>query len=247
MDQSDFQNMASGNAVPVAVKHKDAHIVDPWTTPILFSGNEVPDFHDNSGSYGRRMAVIAFNYAVEKPDGSLSDRLYAEIAAFIAKINRQYRNMVRRFGHKGIWTILPEEFKNQRAELTATSNALIGFLSSSAVRKGRDLYMPLDVLRAAVMEHANRNNLARPHWGGDYYRGPLTLENLHLSDKPQKRLYPRNQVSASKRKIEDIYVYGIDLAANCIVADSADQAPDAFVATRQDDPGPQRKRQRPYP
>lgn len=212
MDQSDFQNMASGNAVPCAIKHKDAFIVDPWITPLLFSGNEPPGYHDNSGSYGRRMAVVAFNFMVTNPDGSLSEKLKMEQAAFIAKINRQYRNMVRRWGHIGIWNILPEEFKTQRAELTATSNALIGLLSSASVRKGPKLYMPLDILRAAVMNHAQRNNLVRPQWGGDYYRGPLTSEGLKLDDKVKKKYYPRH----SKTRIEDIYVMGVDLAVNCV-------------------------------
>jgi len=225
MDQSDFQNMASGNSVLCAVKHKEAVVIDPWTTPILFSGNEPPGYHDNSGSYGRRMAVVAFNYGVDKPDGSLSERLKQELPAFIAKCNRAYRNMVRRYGNQGVWNILPVEFKNQRAELTATSNALIGFLTSAFVRKGERLYMPLDVLRAAVMAHAQRNNLVRPQWGGDYYRGPLTAENLKIGVAVQRKYYPRH----TKTRVDDIYVFGIDIAANCVDGSVPGNAADAFM------------------
>ena len=225
LDQSDFQNMASGNAVLYAIKHQNAAVADPWTTPVLFSGNEVPGFHDNAGSYGRRMGVVAFNFMVTRPDGALYDRLMAEFPAFLAKINRVYRNMVRRWGHTGIWNILPQEFKSHRAELTAASNALVGFLSSTAVRKGQKLYMPLDVLRAAVMNHAQRNNLARPQWGGDYYRGPIVSEGLTIGAKIMRKYYPRH----TQIRVEDIFVFGIDLATNCVGGPDPSANADAFL------------------
>lgn len=230
LDQSDFQNACSGNAVSVAIKHDKPQIIDPWTTGLLLSGNEPPGYHDNSGSFGRRMAVIQFDYNVENPDGSMAQRLLDEMPSFIAKCNRQYRNMIRRHGTQGIWTILPAEFKKQRAELTATSNALIGFLASSLLKKGEGLYMPIDTIRDEVMAYAMRNNLEKPHWGPDYYRGPLTQEHLTLSDEVERRYYPRNQrVTRSKSRI----VYGCDLVANSEVVGENGQ--DAFLIA--DKPG----------
>lgn len=249
MDQSDFQNMASGNATLVAVKNKDPFVVEPWTTPVLYSGNESPGFHDNSGSYGRRMAVIAFLYTVTRPDGSLPQRLADEMGAFIAKANMQYRNMIRRHGQRGIWTILPEEFKIQRAELTAASNALIGLFASGLITKGANLYMPLKSLRDACMMHAQRNGLQRPQWGGEYYRGPITSEGLLISPKTQRKKYPRHLDD----RVVDFYVYGCDLTSNCDVSNpsralNAQVQPPAPPPPIMDDsvsPPPARKRPRP--
>ena len=212
MDQSDFQNITSGNAILVAVKHKEPRIVDPWTTPMVFSGNTVPGYHDNSGSYGRRVAVIAFLQSVLCPDGSLARRMMLEMPAFLVKANWQYRNMVRRYGDAGIWTILPEEFMAQRASLTETSNALVGFLASGLIKKGDGLYMPLNTLRDAVMAHAMRNNIEKPKWGSDYYMGPLTSEGLAVGGSRQKRRYPRYTTQSVG---PELFIYGCDLQANC--------------------------------
>ena len=215
LDQSDFQNACSGNAVSVAVKFKDAMIVDPWETGLILSGNEVPGYHDNSGSFGRRLAVILFSKMVDAPDGSMSQKLYDEMAAFLAKCNRQYRNMMRRCGNRGIWTVLPQEFKIQRAELTATSNALVGFLSSGILNKEASLYMPIDEMRDAVMNYAVRNNLEKPHWGPDYYRGPITQDHLIMRSIITRRYYPRYQ---RKHRVRAMFVDGCDLAVRCEAA-----------------------------
>jgi len=212
LDQSDFQNACSGNAVSCAVKFKDPMIIDRWKTPLVLSGNEPPGYRDNSGSFGRRMAVILFMFIVSNPDGLMQQKLFSEMSSFIAKCNRQYRNMLRRFGNKGIWNILPQEFKVQRAELTATSNALVGFLASSNLCRGEGLYMPLDVLRDSVMQYAQKTNLEKPHWGPDFYRGPLVQEKLIIGETPEKRYYPRCQ---NKRRVFGLFVYGCDLAINC--------------------------------
>lgn len=207
MDQSDFQNACSGNAVSCAVKHGKPDIVDPWTTPIVGSGNEPPGYHDNSGSYGRRMAVIAFLYLVGNPDGAMAQRLMDEMPAFIVKCNRQYRNMLRRHGTRGIWQILPQEFRMQRNELTATSNAMIGFITSGMLIKGPELYLPLNKLRDAVVDYARRNNLEKPRWGPDYYRGPLIQEGLRVTDETLKKIYPPR----SGKRVTGKFVFGCDM------------------------------------
>lgn len=212
LDQSHFQIMATGGTMSCAVKGKSTLIVDPWTTPVVGSGNVVPDYHDNSGSYGRRMAVVGFNEPVTNPDGTLAQRLKADMPNFIVKCNRFYRNMVRRFPRQGVWNVLPIEFKIHRQELTATSNALIGLLASSDVRKSPNYYVPLRVLCTAVMSYALRNNIAKPQWGPDYFRGPFAIEGLTVSARQKKR-YPRLSTNVKKR-VDDAYVFGIDLVAN---------------------------------
>jgi hypothetical protein len=212
MDQSDFQNAASGNTISCAQKHKEPLVVDPWTAPIMWSGNRVPGFGDNAGSYSRRMAVIAFWKAVTKPDTTLSAQLREQMAAMIVKMNRQYRNMVRRHGNSGIWNILPKEFIDQKAEISATSNALVGFLQSTSITRGADLYVPLSVLRDQVMQHAVSCGIPKPHWNADYYRGALVQEKFELTGVTSKA-YPRRD--GQGRAIHGQFVLGFDITINC--------------------------------
>jgi hypothetical protein len=219
LDQSEFQNSISGNGVSCAVKYKNPKYVKPWFCTQLWSGNEPPGFHDNSGSVGRRFATLLFAFAVLNPDGDLPNKLMQEMAAFICKANRCYKNMIRRYGSRGIWKILPREFTEQRAELTATTNALIGLLNSEVVRKhkpgdaiDRKMYMPLNKLLEAVNIYATSHNLEKPQWGPDYYRGPLTQAGLEIGTTAQRKYYPRY---TTKRPPATTYVYGIDLESNC--------------------------------
>ena len=218
LDQTEFQNSISGNGVSCAIKFKTPKLIKPWFCTQLWSGNEPPGFHDNSGSVGRRFATLLFAFSVTKPDGDLPDKLLGEMAAFICKANRCYKNMIRRYGSRGIWKILPREFGEQRAELTATTNALIGLLNSELVRKhkageqiNRLLYMPVDELLKAVNAYAQSHNLEKPQWGPDYYRGPLTQAGLEIGTSPQRKNYPRH----TPRRLRAIYVHGIDIEAVC--------------------------------
>ena len=234
LDQTEFQNSISGNGVSCAQKYKGPKLVKPWYCTQLWSGNEPPGFHDNSGSVGRRFATLLFAFKVMHPDGSLPVRILREMAAFICKANRCYKNMVRRHGTTGIWNILPKEFDDQRAELTATSNALVGLLNSELVRKlkpddaqYRKTYMPLDELLKAVNLFAQSHNLEKPQWGPDYYRGPLTQAGLEIEAKPQRKNYPRH----TSRRLRGQYVYGIDLEATCELAEA--NGGEAFAAAGQ--------------
>lgn len=231
LDQSEFQNSISGNGVSCAVKFKNPKYVKPWVCTQLWSGNEPPGFHDNSGSVGRRFATLLFAFKVMNPDGSLPERLMDEMAAFICKANRCYKNMVRRHGTKGIWKILPKEFDDQRAELTATSNALVGVLNSEMVRKlkasdpsYKKTYMPLDELLKAVNAYAQSHNLEKPQWGPDYFRGPLIQAGLEIEQTVQRKNYPRH----TQRRLRAQYVYGIDLESTCELAEA--NGGEAFAA-----------------
>jgi hypothetical protein len=210
MDQSDFQNAASGNAISCPQKHKEPLNVDPWLTPIMWSGNRVPGFGDNAGSYSRRMAVLAFWKAISRPDTTLSSKLREQMAAMICKMNRQYRNMVRRHGNSGIWNILPKEFVEQKAVISATSNALVDFFQSTSITRGPELYMPLTVLRDQVMQHAVSCGQQKPHWNADYYRGAIVQEQFVLTGN-LSRVYPR----ARGRTVSGQFIEGCDITINC--------------------------------
>jgi hypothetical protein len=230
MDQSDFQNIVSGNGVSCAVKLKGTRIEKPWKTSIVLSGNVVPAFQDNSGSVGRRMAVVLCPKTVEHPDGSLFDKMKEEMPAFICKCNRMYRNMLRRYGNKGIWEILPADFQDQRMELTASTNALAGFLSSNLIRRtgiaGEELYISMDTLRDAVTVFAMKNNMSKPIWTPDFYRGPLALAGFKITKATDRKKYPRH----GERVIRGPFVLGFDLEIACELAEQNGREAFARVA-----------------
>ena len=177
------------------------------------------------------MAVIHFAFMVARADGTLFDKLMDEMPRFICKCNRIYRNMIRRHGARGIWDkdVLPVEFIQQREELTACSNALVGFLSSNQIRRTPDgapneLYISLEGLRDAVLGYAIKNNVERPQWGPDYYRGPIAVAGLRLGPEKDRKKYPRH----GSRICRGPFVYGLDLEINCEIAESNGQ--EAFAA-----------------
>jgi hypothetical protein len=192
LDQSDFQNMASGTTVSCPVKFNDPIVVMRWACGVVWSGNEVPDWHDNAGSYSRRLAVLLFSKVVSNPDGSLGNRLLEELPYIIIKGNWAYRNMIRRYSQTaGIWSLLPQELQDQRKEIATTSNALAGFLESKDLVFGNECYMPLSLLRDKCKKFATNNNYVMPKWCADYWRGPIALKKLHIENEEKK--WPRIQ------------------------------------------------------
>lgn len=213
LDQSDFQNMSSGNRVSCPNKNKDPIVVPKWKCGVAWSGNEVPNFHDNSGSYSRRMVILLFAYVVVNVDMTLMDRLLAELPMLIVKGNMAYRNMLRRYGDKkGIWEVLPREFKEQKNELASTNNALMNFFNSGKLVFGTRKYMPIEILRDRVMDHAKKNGFATPSWTKDYYRDPFHRYGLKTTAYTEK-VWPRSQnvPKDQQYKTKAVYVMGCDL------------------------------------
>lgn len=193
LDQSDFQNMASGNMVSCPVKHHDPIVVKKWKCLVHWSGNETMDFHDNANSVNRRLVILLFAYSVEQQDMTLPRRLLEELPSIIVKGNWAYRNMLRRYGtSRAIWEFLPREFKEQQQELAASTNALAGLFASGQLEVGRNLYMPMGRLRDMLNEYAKKNGYVLPKWTPDYWRG--TFARYHVTDAKRRLEYPRNQV-----------------------------------------------------
>jgi hypothetical protein len=218
LDQSDFQNAISGNAVSCAIKHGKPTIFDPFITALCMSGNEPPGYTDNAGSWGRRAVGIPFNYEVQNPDSTMSCRLRMEMPAFILKCNWQYRNMLRRYGKQGIWKILPEEFAQQRAELTASTNALVGWMQSDQATLHREAWVPMDVVIESVRNYATSHNIRKTTWSPDYYNGPFRTYGLRVGKAPDDAMWPRTAVAGGEARPQPyrgMCVYGIDLSTGC--------------------------------
>lgn len=125
---------------------------------------------------------------------------------------------------------MPQEFQQQRQELTSCSNALVGFINSNQVRRSaineplETLYISVETLRDAVLGYAIKNNLEKPQWGPDYYRGPIAAAGLRLGSEKEKKKYPRH----GDRLVRGPFVFGLDLEINCEIAERNGQ--EAFAA-----------------
>ena len=86
------------------------------------------------------------------------------------------------------------------------------------------LYMTVEALRDAVLGYAIKNNLEKPQWGPDYYRGPVAASGLRLGSEKDRKKYPRH----GDRITRGPFVFGIDLEINCEIAERNGQ--EAFAA-----------------
>jgi hypothetical protein len=211
LDQQVFQNMVSGNKVSLPQKNKDAHEVT-WRIPVFCSGNILPGYKDNSGSFSRRLFIISYTQVVRHVDTTLADKLSTEVAAAICKCNRMYKNMVRRLEFaqaqgQTFWDAIPKEFTIERNNAAQCSNVLVHFLQSGKLAYGPRLYMPWEHFCTALQNHCASHGMDRPRMVPTFYDGTFASMNLRLA--PSCALpYPRHETQIMK---PDKWIGGCDL------------------------------------
>jgi hypothetical protein len=209
LDQSDFQNMSSANRVSCPRKHKDPLLIQKWHCGVTWAGNEIPDFSDNAGSFSRRLFVVYFPRVIKQVDMTLGARLMNEIPLLIIKGNWAYRNLLRQYGNRGIWDIAPQEFKEQRSQLAASSNSLMNLFASGTLVFSKDAYITLSRLRDFLTEHCKKTGFSQPRWNADFYNGPIASCGLVVETHNWE--WPRNQVTLPKKRVHTAYVVGCEL------------------------------------
>ena len=216
MDQQLFQKMVSGNPVSLPEKNRTALVLERgWKTPMLFSGNVLPDYKDNSGSYARRILMILYNIIVTHIDPTISDRLMKnEVGAAIIKCVRAYLNMVRRYNELAsngtdFWHALPEEFRIQKNNLQQSANAMMNFLYSTKIIYGKSLYMPFDVFAKQAQEHWTSMGINRQRLSPSNYEGPFSIVGISVVNRG-KREWP----AKSGLLLETKWINGCDMMTN---------------------------------
>jgi hypothetical protein len=158
MEQAELQSIVSGEAVQVSIKHKTAMSVPRWKAVGMLAGNEVPDFSDNAGSIQRRFMVFSFLRAVVNGDMMLGDKLGTEIGAILLKSNRAYLEAAAKWGHKNVWTVVPEYFLDTRNDMACQVNSVEAFLrSEDDVVLGEEHYCPMKEFKEAWKSYARNN------------------------------------------------------------------------------------------
>lgn len=225
LDQQLFQNMSSGNEVSLPRKNKMA-LITKWITQLLLSGNVLPDYKDNSGSFSRRLLIIYYSKPVRHVDPTIPERLKGEIGAAIIKCNRCYRNMVRRFtwlltrpDHPiTFWDAVPEEFRIQKRNVMQCANSVMSFLNSGALAYGPSLYITRELFVTQLMNHCQVNGIPKPRFQPAQYDGAFAIMGLEMSHGKQKRKYPR---TAAGKDMTEMWVLGCDMATSEAIASAS--------------------------
>lgn len=224
LNQQLFNNFATGQDVSLPVKNGDAKVIK-WVTQLLLSGNVIPGYKDNAGSFSRRLIIVHYAIPVAHVDPTLPDKLNAEVAAAIVKFNRSYLNMIRRIkymahrpaaegGSRQFWDAIPEEFRVQKRNLMQSSNSFMSFFHSGQLAYGPTLYMPRALFTSTFMTYCSNNNVTRPRFQPTTYEGPFKIMSLRMTTKSTQR-YPRNK---DGRDITDQWVLGCDLSTGEVLS-----------------------------
>lgn len=138
MSQVELQSAITGESMSIAVKNKTAYSTQ-WTVPMIFLGNVVGNWLDNSGSMLRRMLLFEFPNSPARPDPTLALRLRKELPAIICKCNKMYLSTVGEIKDRSLWDrgsspedqVLPEYFHTIRKQFATDINPLDSFMENS--------------------------------------------------------------------------------------------------------------------
>lgn len=126
---TEFQSMASGESVSIAVKNKNT-IQKEWESQLAMAGNEIPGFSDIAGSVSRRLLVFKFINKPSPEDGTLLDRIKNKMGHLLLKSNVAYRYMTANGYDSSLWNRVTDYFQQIRAQSQRTLNPLVDFMES---------------------------------------------------------------------------------------------------------------------
>jgi hypothetical protein len=214
LSQADFQQLVSGGAVEVRIKHKDSVIINNWDIPGIMAGNQLPlSMSNNSGSLTRRFNVIPFNTSVpeSRRDTQLADKLMSEMPAIITKLTRAYGTMLNRVGATSLRSHMPAFLSNVMEEVSCAFSPLMSFVvTSGKVLFMEDHYVPEQFFLDAFNSYCRSINVEPPHWNSDLYDDVFCQNRIRVERAGPTR---RSWNLQSVRSTDKVFV-GIELAIN---------------------------------
>jgi hypothetical protein len=205
LNQTDVQQVVSGEDMAMAKKHDPNTVDRTWNVPFWAGGNMFfGGFVDSAGQLGRRFPIFNFKVKVDDKDidGRLPAKLYDELPAGIKKINMAYHWAVREFGTESIWKHLPPYFHANRAALSAQTNTLANFLLNyDDIQFGDELYVPVGEFRDRYKRYcADVLSKRAKALDVDFYQGPFAeaskRNKCSIDIVKKKVLYPPDDPDA---------------------------------------------------
>jgi phage/plasmid-associated DNA primase len=183
LEQTEFKTMVSADIMTINLKHQKSGEDIRWDKPMLLSGNEFPNFSDNSDALARRFVPFRFNIPIDnnKIDSQLEDKIkQEELPNIIHRCNAKYLEWVREKGHRGIWDILPPFFMKMRKEISLTTNPLVNFLETGEVEFGEDYEIAMTTFHKMLNQHLKLNNFGNFKLVESVYTSTFRKYNLSV-------------------------------------------------------------------
>lgn len=190
LEQAEFQSMTSGESMNLAVKYKRPVSLE-WKAPIVFAGNEIPGWVDNSGSLQRRIIVFQFNEIVRKGDTALGEKIKLEMPHILKRGAEAYIEAATKYGDKDIWNYIPSRFTDQKKAMAESTNSLAAFLASESVKLGDGLYCPQKEFIASYKSYCQDTGFKMNKWSQDTFAGQFADKDI--AERKDARLeWPMN-------------------------------------------------------
>ena len=175
LDQTEFQQMCSGENMTVAIKNKTPFSMK-WSAPGALAGNELFNFNDNAGSIQRRIVLFRFENRVVSMDSDLDKKLYGELPKILVKANKIYRRYAEKHGHQSLYEsgVLPQIFHDVRTMTMSSLSMIDSFMASEYASFDENSCCTIQqftvALRSFTSDHSDFSSAKRP-----------SVENLVLS------------------------------------------------------------------
>lgn len=167
----------SGEAVTLAVKHKEPIVVDPFEAPMLWAGNQYPScFPNTQGETSRRLPGVIMEYPVQPRDGSIYGRIMTNIGALLRKEVLAHRELfMRMYVYLDIMSdikYLPPAFEHFYVRSLCINNPVEHFLrAGTTIEKHEQGTIDLKIFKQLLYTYLQENNMRTPKsWNADVYR-----------------------------------------------------------------------------
>lgn len=181
-----LQQCVSNDPVNVAVKHGSAKMIR-WTAPLLFCGNETPNWQDAQGSMRRRIVCILFEQFVKEADKKPQFEatiLNDELPILIRKCNQAYLQTVAEHYNEDIWKFLPEYFKKAADDLQSQINPVISFLlRSGKIRFDEKEIVSFDDFNTSLKDYCISNGFGKFQMTSDAYKSIFDAHDLKVVEE----------------------------------------------------------------
>jgi hypothetical protein len=175
LSQTEWQSCVSGEFVSVPRKNKVALSVPEWSAPFFWAGNNLPNYHDNSGSASRRLATFRFERVIASRDTQLVQKILDnELLAVMLRCLTRYRDTYTRRAGQDFWKFAPAVMVEQRDQASEETNHFTSFVAN-----GDDFYQCIfqegAQTQMADIKKAFANHMKFNHedikwkWSSDYH------------------------------------------------------------------------------
>jgi phage/plasmid-associated DNA primase len=171
--QDVLQQMIVGESISVPIKHQRALDNYICTTPLLITGNVVPNWDDNSGAMDRRLVIAEFERSFTNDNIAGSDQalgeanldaqiIKKELDKVMRKCNEAYLEKAIESGEEIVWSIIPNYFKNTKMNFRAKINSLLNYLRISGhIEFVPDGFIYLPDFKLKYINYCNRQKMKK--------------------------------------------------------------------------------------